>query len=134
MKCGAYNANGEPCGAEAVWDSPWCLMHQPNEAGREFHREMSRKGGSAKLAAKPVDVAIDLSTPEGVVKTAQAVAEALASGRIDRARANSLSYLIHAAIASHKAVDNSRRIRKIERILGVREDDDDTQEHGNDDA
>src|SRR5437867_697911 len=120
MKCSKQLSSGLECGAEALSDSVYCLMHDERPVSVQKHREMSRRGGQNKLAAKPVDIAVDLGSAHGILDTAQKVGQALLQGKVDRSRANALSYILATAIQARKVLDYEERLRRIERRLDLR--------------
>ncbi len=80
------------------------------------------RGGKSKTSTKPVPLSIDLGSAEGILRTTQAVGEALVSGALDRARANALAYLVTASTQALKIVAYEKRLSAIEQRLGLRED------------
>ena len=120
MKCSAFNERGEPCGAEAVWDTPWCLTHNPTPEGRERHADMSSRGGRASRASqRPTAIHVDVTTPEAALATLDAIGKGLAEGRVDRGTANALSIIAKTALEAHKAASYARDIVRIKRRLNL---------------
>ncbi len=122
MKCAATLSDGFPCQAEALTDGQFCAFHDSREEWRSRHREASARGGRASRAPlRPVGVDFDVSTPEKVLTTLQAVGKALSEGRCDRGVANALGILAKNAIDAHKVLGYERRLSAVERRLGLRE-------------
>jgi hypothetical protein len=123
MKCSKTNAS-EPdwaCSAEALHDSIYCLMHDDRPETIAKVRDAQSRGGRNKSAFGAVDISIDLSSADAILGTLQGVAEALASGRIDRSRANALNYLATTAVNAHRVIGYEKRLKKIEERLQLRE-------------
>lgn len=122
VKCAATNARREDCGAEAAGDSQWCVFHDPSDDGRRRHKEMSAKGGRVGKDA-PADLHFDLSSPEAILRTLEAIGRAVAEGRLDRSRGNALSYIAATGTQVHKTLRHEKRLREVEQRLGLREPD-----------
>ena len=121
MKCSATAEDGMPCLAEAWGDSIYCLMHDPSPSARRRHGEMSRRGGtSSRATAKPVDLTVDTSSAEGILRSLEAVGTALARGDLDRSRANSISYILATAVQARKVLDYEHRLKRVEKRLGLK--------------
>ena len=122
MKCSAALSDGSGCQAEALVDGQHCAFHDKRQEWRARHVDISRKGGKAAHAAPgPVDLRVDVSTAEGILRTLQEAAQAVVDGRMDRARSNSLGYLCATANQALKVHRFEERVRKIEVRLGLRE-------------
>jgi len=122
MPCQFVKTDGSPCLADPQTDSKYCLWHDPWGEVKEARLEASRRGGrSSRRADAPVDIPIDLTTPEAILTTLQATARAVVAGEIDRSRANAVGYLAKTAGETIKALQHERRLRKVEERLGLRD-------------
>jgi hypothetical protein len=98
-------------------------MHDPSPTARQRHDAMSRRGGrSSRATLKAVDLAVDTSSAEGILRSLEAVGMALARGDLDRGRANSISYILATAVQARKVLDYENRLRRVEKRLGLRQD------------
>ena len=122
MKCTWTSVSGAECNSEALTGDPQgrCWFHSDtNQEERATAR--SRGGRASRATLGAVDLSIVLDSPEGVLSTLTATAEAIAAGRLDRSRANAIGYLAATAVQAQKLVSHERRIRKLEERLGLRE-------------
>ena len=123
MKCSKITSDGIPCGAEAQSDSIYCFFHDDRPETIVRRNAARSAGGKAKPKGSPVQV--DVSSPEAILETLRAVAQALADGESDRSTTNALSYVLATATQATKLVSHEKRIRKLEVKLGLREEDPD---------
>jgi len=121
MKCSKRTSDGIPCGAEAQSDSIYCFFHDDRPETIVRRNAARSAGGRAKPRGAPVTV--DVSSPEAILETLRAVAQALADGEADRSTTNALSYVLATATQATKLVSHEKRIRKLEVKLGLREED-----------
>ena len=122
-KCEWQTPDGASCEAEAQAGKALCWFHNPDVA--DARREASRRGGKAsRRTDAPVDLEIALDSAEGILRTTQSVAEAVARGELDRSRANSIAYLVTASVQALKVASYEKRLKKVEERLGLREVED----------
>lgn len=125
MKCSWVSSAGAACDAEALLNDPQsrCWFH--SDVVEESRAEARARGGRHRHRPDPyggpVDIKIALDSAEGILGTLTAVAQAVADGRLDRARANGISFAASTAVATLKAHRYEDRVRKIEERLGLRE-------------
>jgi hypothetical protein len=84
---------------------------------------MSRRGGKASRAHQAaVDLSVDTKSAEGILRSLEALGNALARGDLDRSRANSISYILATAVQARRVLDYENRLRRVEKRLGLRQD------------
>lgn len=128
MKCSWRSPDGLDCSAEALTADPdgLCWFHSPTvDASRA---EARRLGGQRRhrldRGEAPVEgLEVSVDSTDAILGSLGSVAAALASGRIDRSRANAFGYLLKTASEVHKVHAHEARIRSIEKRLGLREPD-----------
>ena len=120
MKCNWTTTEGLPCDSDALAGKELCWFHDPEiEADRQ---EARRRGGRASRAPlKPVGIAFDVSSVDGILATLQAVGVALSEGKCDRSIANTFGILCKNAAETHKIVAFADRLKRIEERLQLRD-------------
>lgn len=125
MKCSWVSSAGAACDAEALLNDPdgRCWFH--SDTVEDSRAEARSRGGRHRHRPDPyggpVDIQVRLDTAEGILETLRAVAQSLADGKMDRARANGISFACSTATATLRAHRYEDRIKAIETRLGLRE-------------
>ena len=122
MKCSKHTSDGIPCGAEAQSDSIYCFFHDDRPETIVRRNAARSAGGRAKPRGAPVHV--DVSSPEAILETLSATAQALADGKTDRSTANSIFYAIATSAQVHRLASYERRLRAVEVKLQLRDPED----------
>src|SRR2546426_8441122 len=118
MKCNWTNVEGANCDSDAMAGKELCWFHDPDI--EESRQQARRRGGRAsRTPLKPVGIAFDVSTVDGILATLQSVGAALSEGRCDRSVANTFGILCKNAAETHKVVAFEKRIDRLEKRLGV---------------
>lgn len=111
-RCHALNAQSEPCQAEPLKDSDYCVWHDPNLAERR--REWSLRGGKGKAntaRAKKRLKRLDLDDIDGAL--CRALLDVL-DGTLEPGVATAAASVARTIHAVRSATEHEQRIRALE--------------------
>lgn len=114
-KCHALNAQSEPCQAEPLKDSDYCVWHDPNLAERR--KEWSLRGGKGKAntaRAKKRLKRLDLDEIDAALCTAMLD---VLRGELEPGIATAAASVARTIHAVRTATDHERRIAELEASL-----------------
>lgn len=117
MKCQFTKQNGEKCQADAMKDSQYCYLHNP-DIPEEEKKQNQAKGGKGNLVKinKPLPP-VRINTPYDVVTFLTETINQVRSGELDVRVANALAYLAGHLIKALEVSEVDKRVSTIERII-----------------
>ncbi len=105
--CAFIKASGDRCRAQAMRDSQWCYVHNPDLA--EARARSNRKGGKRGGRGRPVAELSELK------RRFEGLAEDVLRGRLDRADAAVAGQLLNYAV---RAVAVGLKAKEVEELEG----------------
>ncbi|OGF25337.1 hypothetical protein A2331_03935 [Candidatus Falkowbacteria bacterium RIFOXYB2_FULL_34_18] len=117
MKCEFIKCDGNQCEANAMADSQYCYLHNPDIPESEKKEAMSKGGKAGKSIVKAPLEDIKIASPEDLLCLVGATINELRAGVIDTKIAKAL---IYGATAYNKIYETAlleERLNKIEKII-----------------
>lgn len=117
MKCKQKKENNAGCKANAMKDSEFCYLHNPevDDEEKQFHQS---KGGQANRHTLQIPLeSIRVKTPSDVVTLLEDTINKVRSGEIDLKLANCIGYLSGHMTKALEVSDMEKRIEMIERAI-----------------
>ena len=120
MKCKFIKENNEGCDANAMNNSGYCYLHNPevDEAEKLIVRSKGGKANKIKVI-EPLDP-IELNDPKDVVKLLADTINKVRSGELDLRVANCIGYLSGHLTKAFEVTQLSQRVELIERVVLTR--------------
>ena len=102
--------------------SPYCFFHRPEPQYETARLEARRKGGlalAAMLQARPVALAVDFSSADGVVATLTEAARLMLRAELDWRRFQALCNGGAKVLTAHSEAILDRRLAEVEKRLAA---------------
>lgn len=117
MKCTLKKENSEPCGANAMKESKYCYLHNPDISEEEKFNAQSNggKGNSIKVF-EPLEP-IKIQKPGDVVLLLEDTINRIRAGEMDLKVANCLGYLSGHLTKALEIAEIEKRIEVVERVV-----------------
>ena len=115
MSCAYVNTSGEQCQANAMKNSQFCFVHNPET--KEKHARAGKKGGHMSKRDKLNLPAVPIKSPSDVVLILEETINGVRSGTIPPQIANTLAYICSHALSAMKDANLDQRVEMIESIL-----------------
>ncbi|MBD3300056.1 MAG: hypothetical protein GF347_01765 [Candidatus Moranbacteria bacterium] len=114
MQCKFIKQNNKQCNAQAMNNSDYCYLHNPDISDKE-KKEIQRRGGQNRLTINtnplpPVDIRI----PEDVVLLLAETINKVRAGEMDTKTANCIGILSGHIIKAIEITDLTKRLEIIE--------------------
>jgi hypothetical protein len=117
-RCKATNANGAPCGAQAIRDG-WCAWHDPERQAQMT--EARRRGGQAKSNRTRArkQLASTAMTPAELQGVIGASIAKVLSGTITPGMGQAVAALARASVSIREATEFDERLEALEAANGL---------------
>lgn len=115
MKCAYIQANGRTCQANAMKESSFCFVHNPET--KEQHALAVTKGGQLSRKDKLSLPPIVMKSPSDIVAILEEVTNGVRSGAIPSQMANTLAYVCSHALKAMEASTLDDRLELVESVL-----------------
>lgn len=115
MKCTYIDSNNNQCQANAMRNSAYCFVHNPNT--KEEHALAVRKGGKASRRDRLHLVPVSTRKPEEVVNLLEETINGIRTGTIPPQIANTIGFLCGHLLKAMEASDLDKRLEVIERVV-----------------
>ncbi|MFA5157893.1 MAG: hypothetical protein WC451_01715 [Patescibacteria group bacterium] len=122
MTCEQVMNNGKQCKANAMHNSKFCFMHDPNT--KDQVKEAGRKGGQVScykkglIQADPIDILTDGKMVAYLLAdTINRVRQVDPDGSLDIKAANCIGFLTSKLLEAQKQLETERRLKRIEKAL-----------------
>ena len=117
MKCKETKTDGTQCNANAMSDSDYCYMHNPDISDEE-KREAKQRGGQARALtiANPLPV-LPINEPNDAVLLIADTICRVRSGELDVRIANCLGFLSDKLLKAFEVSRLNDRVEIIERVV-----------------
>lgn len=117
MKCIYIKPNGDQCGGNAMTDSHYCYLHNP-EISQEEKQLAQTKGGEARtLVVKTALPEIPLNTPSDTITLMADTITKVRAGEMDIRVANCLGFLTDKLLKAFEVARLNDKVEFIERII-----------------
>ena len=117
MKCTYLKNDGKECEANAMTDSKFCYLHNP-DVPEEDKKKMQAKGGEARslILAEPLPE-IQLNTPNDAVLLVSDTIQRVRAGTLDLKTANCIGFLSDKLLKALEIAKLNDKVEFIERII-----------------
>ncbi len=117
MKCVFIKPNGDQCQANAMTDSQYCYLHNP-DISEEEKREAQSKGGEARaLVVKEPLGELALTNPNDTITLMADTIQKVRAGEMDIRTANCLGFLTDKLLKAFEVAKLNDKVEYIERII-----------------
>ncbi len=117
MKCIFIKPNGDQCEANAMTQSDYCYLHNP-EISQEDKQLAKVKGGKARaLAVKTALPELPIKTPNDTVTLMADTISRVRAGEMDIRVANCLGFLTDKLLKAFEVARLNDKVEFIERII-----------------
>lgn len=117
MKCLYTKHNGDQCGANAMNDSDYCYLHNP-DISQEDKLVAQTKGGEARaVAIKTALPEIPLNNPNDTITLIADTISKVRAGEMDIRVANCLGFLTDKLLKAFEVARLNDKVEFIERII-----------------
>lgn len=120
MQCKFIKENNEQCDANAMNNSNYCYLHNPEIDEEEKLTVRSKGGKENKIKVFEPLEPMDLKDPQDVVKLIADTVNRVRSGEMDLKVANCIGYLSGHLTKAFEVAQLSQRVELIEKVLATR--------------
>jgi len=117
MRCKYIKDNGEQCKANAMSDSDYCYLHNPDISEEEKREAQIRGGRNRSIAITEPLNKITVSSGEDIFTLLDTTIQEVRSGEIDPKIANTIGYLAGVMIKAYEVAKLERRVIDLEQAL-----------------
>jgi len=117
MKCIYLKENGEKCQANAMIDSEYCYLHNPDIPEEEKRLAQTRGGEARSLTLSEALPAIPLDTPTDAILLVSDTIRRVRAGILDIKTANCIGFLTDKLLKAFEVARINDKVEFIERII-----------------
>lgn len=115
MSCAYINTCGEKCQANAMKNSEFCFVHNPNT--KEEHALAVKKGGHMSKRDKLNLPAVPIKSPADIVSVLEETINGVRSGTIPPQIANTIAYICSHALKAFEVSKLNDKVELIQRVV-----------------
>jgi len=117
VKCDFIKDNGEQCKANAMIDSGYCYLHNPEIAEETKKLNQVRGGQNRAIALKEALPTLEIKTPDDTIALLADTIERVRAGEMDVKVANCLGVLSGHLLKAFEVARLNDKVELIERVV-----------------
>jgi len=117
MKCKHIKNNGEQCNANAMSDSNFCYLHNPDISEEEKRQAQTRGGQARGLTISQVLPDLPISEPNDAIMLIADTIKRVRAGEIDIKTANCLGFLTDKLLRAFEVAKLNDKVEFIEQAI-----------------
>ena len=117
MRCIYIKDNGEQCKANAMSDSNYCYLHNPDISEEEKREAQTRGGRNRSLTITEPLNKITVNSSEDIFTLLDTTIQEVRDGELDPKIANTIGYLAGVMIKAYEVAKLERKVLDLEQAL-----------------
>ena len=117
MQCNFIKDNGEQCNANAMRDSEFCYLHNPDIPKEEKKQAQTRGGQARALTINQPLPDLPLNEPNDAIMLIADTIKRVRAGEIDIKTANCLGFLSDKLLKAFEVAKLNDKVEFIERVI-----------------
>lgn len=117
MQCNFIKDNGEQCNANAMRDSEFCYLHNPDIPEEEKRQAQTRGGQARALTINQPLPDLPLNEPNDAIMLIADTIKRVRAGEIDIKTANCLGFLSDKLLKAFEVAKLNDKVEFIERVI-----------------
>lgn len=122
MKCKQTKGNGEQCNANAMSESDYCYLHNPDISEEEKKEAQTRGGSNRALTIKEPLPEMPLAKTQDAVLLLADTINKVRAGKMDTRIATTLGYLAGNLIKALEVSDLEERFERVEKLVAEKKE------------